>query len=904
MTREQELVETDQSKGGSNSPAYHNGNGAFGGISEQEAARLLSLHGFNELPSAGPKGALALIVEVLREPMLLILLATGTVYLILGDPEEAIALLVAVFMIIGIEYYQERKTDRALEALRNLSSPRALVIREGIRRRVPGREVVPGDLVVISEGDRVPADGLLLEDNSLSVDESMLTGESVPVRKRPLVVEAADSAETGDTRISRGAKEQEASGKPGGPGGEDTPFLFSGTLVVQGKGTARVSATGLHTEIGRIGKTLETLQPERTKLQNEIDRLVRILATVGLLLCVLVAIGYALTRGSWLNGILAGLTLAISLVPEEFPVVLTVFLALGAWRISRAQVLTRRTPAVEMLGAATTLCVDKTGTLTLNRMSVRKLHASGHSCELNGDSETSLPEEFHEVLEYSILASHRDPFDPTEKAFLEFGQRFLKQTEHLHDDWLLEREYPLAPELLATSRAWRQPGSEGFVVASKGAPEAIAGLCHLSPEQKTSFLDTATEMASEGLRVLGVAHGRHMSETLPDSQRAFELVLDGLVGLADPVRPGVPEAIQQAQQAGIRVVMITGDYPPTAQNIARQIGLDRPGQFLTGQDVDRLSMDQLREQASRVNIFARVVPDQKLRLVKALQNNGEIVAMTGDGVNDAPALKASHIGIAMGGRGTDVARESAALVLLDDNFVSIVHAVRLGRRIYDNLERAMTYLLAVHLPIAGITIVPLLFGWPLILLPLHILFLEMIIDPSCSIVFEAEAEEPDIMHRPPRDAQRRLFTRHNLALGLIEGATVLLIVLAVFWWTVHDRHEEIDVRAITFATLVLANLILILVNRSWSRFFWSGGRAANQALAWVVVGALSLLAAVLYIPPLKELFRFSTLHANDIGIILAAGTGGWLLLEATKLLVRRTACSSPGALSAIRRIPQ
>ncbi|MBI2818601.1 MAG: cation-translocating P-type ATPase [Acidobacteria bacterium] len=849
------------------------------GLSEPEAARRLAAEGWNELPSARPRTNLNLVLDVLREPMLLILLATGSIYVFLGEPQEAIALLFAVFLIIGIEFYQERKTERALEALRNLSSPRAQVIRGGVQRRIPGREVVTGDLVIVSEGDRVPADGLLLSGTSLSVDESLLTGESVPVRKRPQADESAMAT----------------------PGGEDTPFLFSGTLVVQGKGIARVNATGVGTEMGKIGKTLQTLVTERTPLQLETDRWVRLFAVTGLSLCALVAVIYGITRADWMNGILAGLTLAISMVPEEFPVVLTVFLALGAWRIARANVLTRRVPAVEMLGAATVLCVDKTGTLTLNQMSVRKLYSAGLSYELNGGSDGLLPEEFHEVLEYSILASHRDPFDPSEKAFLEFGQRFLQQTEHLHDDWRLVREYPLKPDLLAMSRAWQVPGSEEIVLAAKGAPEAVLRLCRLAPEEEGPLLEQANTMASEGLRVLGVAQGRSREQELPAAQDSLDFHFVGLVGLADPVRPGVPEAIRQAQRAGIRVVMITGDYPPTAKNIARQIGLNRPEDCLTGSDLVRLDQEQLRQQAAGINIFARVVPEQKLRLVEALKTNGEVVAMTGDGVNDAPALKAAHIGIAMGGRGTDVARESAALVLLDDHFASIVQAVRLGRRIFDNLERAMTYLLAVHLPIAGITIVPLLFGWPLILMPLHILFLEMIIDPACSIVFEAEAEEPGIMERQPRDSRQPLFTTRNLLLGLAQGASVLLIVLAVFWWTVYDRYNESDVRTITFATLVVANLILILVNRSWSRTFWGGIGVANRALIWVMAGAASLLAAVLYLPPLRDMFRFSTLHAADLGVILVAALCGLLLLEGTKFILRGYETSSRRRIGAAPR---
>ena len=836
----------------------------WSGLSETEAARRLRDEGFNELPSSKPSTILSTAVQVLREPMFLLLIGAGAVYVLLGDPQEAAALVVAVFVIIGITFYQERKTERALEALRDLSSPRALVIRDGVRKRIAGRDVARGDLVVLSEGDRVPADAVVLEGRNIQVDESLLTGESVPVNK----TQAAQATQMGR------------------PGGDESPFVFSGSMVVRGKGIAEVKATGAHTELGKIGKALQSLFPESTRLQRETRRLVRVFAVLGLVLCVGVAVIYAYTHANLLQGILAGLTLAISMVPEEFPVVLTIFLAMGAWRISRQQVLTRRMPAIETLGSATVLCVDKTGTLTMNRMRVQALFAGDKSLAIS-DPAAPLPDHFHPLVEYSILASSRDPFDPMEKALVELGRRWLNSTEHLHADWELLREYPLSPGLPAMSRAWGVPGESEVVIAAKGAPEAIVQLCRLSSDESQPIVAATQKMAASGLRVLGVAVARaDASQPLPQDQRAIPLQFIGLVGLADPVRPSAPAAVQECYRAGVRVVMITGDYPVTAQNIAAQIGLEDSHQVITGADLDQMSESELRQRVESVNIFARVVPEQKLRLVTALKARGEVVAMTGDGVNDAPALKAADIGIAMGARGTDVAREAASLVLLDDDFSSIVNAIRLGRRIYDNLKKATAYVLAIHVPIAGITLIPVLLKLPLVLLPLHVLFLELIIDPTCSIAFESEPEEADVMERPPRDPEEKLFTGKRVAISLLQGLTVLATVLAVYGVALQWGHDEYDSRAIAFSTLIAGNLALIFTNRSWSRTIWQTLRSPNPALWWVTAGALAVLAAVLYVPSLRSLFRFSYMHPVDIAVSAAAGFLGVLWFELFKLAAR------------------
>jgi P-type Ca2+ transporter type 2C len=840
--------------------------GAVGGLSDQEAAARLQAEGPNELPSAKPRAFLALVWEVVREPMLLLLVGAGAIYLVLGELRDSVVLLVSIFVVLGISLYQQRKTERALEALRDLSSPRALVIRNGKEKRIAGREVVRGDKVVLQEGDRVPADALVLSAVSLSIDESLLTGESVPVRKSPGIPSMT---------ISR-------------PGGDDTISVFSGTMVVLGHGVAEVMATGIRTELGKIGKALVTLQPEQSKLKQEISRVVKIMASFGISVCGLVAVVYGLTRGNWLSGLLVGITMAMSLLPEEFPVVLTVFLALGAWRISRKNVLTRAPTAIEALGSATVLCVDKTGTLTQNQMAVHKLFASGESYAVD-DTTSELTDLFHELVEFGILASQRKPFDPMDIAFKQLGERCLVDTGHLHRDWKLLREYPLSPRLLAVSRVWQTPDNTANVVAAKGAPAAIAELCHLSPAEVEQVREHAEAMANEGLRILAVARAEFPGDVLPEDPHAYQFHLLGLVGLADPIRPEVPAAIQECHTAGIRVVMITGDFAGTARSIARQAGLNEGERVLTGPELEKMNDAELESIVKTVNVFARVVPEQKLRLVEALKSNGEIVAMTGDGVNDAPALKSAHIGIAMGGRGTDVAREAAQLVLLDDAFSSIVAAIRLGRRIFDNLKKAMSYVLAIHVPIAGLALIPVLLRWPLVLLPVHVVFLELIIDPACSIAFEAEPEEANVMNRPPRDPQQPLFDRRTLLLSLLQGASVLAIALAVFAIAHLQGEAETNTRALTFTTFIIANLALILANRSWTRLIVATLRSPNPALWWVICGALAVLAVVLYVPFARDLFRFSRLHNLDLVICSVAGVFSILWFEALKIFGRSRA---------------
>ena len=835
------------------------------GLTEAEAAERLASLGYNELPSGKRRSLFAIALSVASEPMFLLLVGCGALYLAIGEASDAALLLGFVFVVMGITLYQERKTERALEALRDLSSPRALVIRDGRARRIPGREVAVGDLLCLSEGDRVPADAVTLEGENLTVDESLLTGESVPVRKKadPAVAEM------------------------GLPGGEGTPHVFSGTLVVGGRGAARVLATGTRSELGKIGRALSTLSTEPTRIEVQTARLVKVVAAGGLLLATLVVVIYGLTRGHWAAGLLAGVSLAMSLLPEEFPVVLTIFLALGAWRMSRQNVLTRRIPAVETLGAATVLCVDKTGTLTENAMTVSRIWARGAYCDMRRMRGEAFPEAFHELAEFAVLASQRDPVDPMDKALQRLGATCLAATEHLHDDWELLRQYPLSDKLLGLSHVWRETRGGRIMVAGKGAPEAICDLCHLPESERAEIGARVSEMAAGGLRVLGAARAVFFGETLPEEQHDFAFEFLGLVGFSDPVREGVPEAVRECREAGVRVVMITGDYPVTAQSIARSIGLENPDRVITGPELAEMDEETLSERVRDVNIFSRVVPEQKLSIVKAFKRNGEIVAMTGDGVNDAPALKAAHIGVAMGQRGTDVAREASDLVLLTDDFASIVAAIRLGRRIYENLKKAVTYIFAVHVPIAGMSLLPVCLGEPLVLFPVHIAFMELIIDPACTTVYEAEPPDADLMKGPPRDPKAPLFNLRLIATGLLQGLMVLGIVIAIYLATLGRGMGEREVRALTFTSLILANLGLILTNRSFSRTILGTLRKKNPAVWWVVGGTLTFLSLVLYLPPLRRLFSLSYLHAPDIGLCIGAGFASILWFEAFKLLRRK-----------------
>ncbi|WP_298826226.1 cation-translocating P-type ATPase [uncultured Piscinibacter sp.] len=798
------------------------------GLTQAEADRRLREDGANELSPPRRRTPLRIALEVAREPMFQLLAAACLLYLLIGDLGEASMLSAFVVMIAAISIAQEHRTERALEALRDLSSPRALVLRDGVPQRIAGREVVRGDLLMLAEGDRVPADAQLLSAHDLQADESLLSGESMPVAK---------------------AVAEDATG-----------CVYAGTLLVSGQGLACATATGAASEIGRIGKALVALEPAPTPLQRQTRALVRLFSALGLAVSAAAVLLYGLLRGDWLAGLLAGITLAMSMLPQEFLLILTVFMATGAWRLARQRVLTRRAATIEALGAATVLCTDKTGTLTENRMAVAALVAAdAQGLRRWQADEAALPEAFHCLAEYGLLASERKPFDPMDRAFETLAREKLPAPRR-HADWALVREYGLAPDCMAMTHAWRAPGAIESVVAVKGAPEAVAVLCRLAPQELAAWQEEAQRMAARGLRVLAVAGGTAGGDAWPATPSGFELHWLGLVALADPLRQGVPAAVQECREAGIRVLMITGDHPATAHAIAAQAGIAADA------------------------VHARVRPEEKLQLVEALKACGEVVAMTGDGVNDAPSLKAAHIGVAMGSRGTDVAREAASLVLLDDDFGSIVRAVRLGRRIHDNLRKAMRFVFAVHVPIAGLALLPLLFGTPLLFTPLHIAFLELVIDPVCSIVFEAEPEEADVMRRPPRDPGAPLFSPAMIAAALAQGALVLATVAGFHAALLQMQLGEAASRAAAFVALVACNGALILSNRAFDGALLASLRRPNPMLWRMLAATAAMLALVLAVPPLRTQFAFALPPAWSFGAAALLALAVLAVLETAKRL--------------------
>ncbi len=823
------------------------------GLTGEEATRRLTAEGPNELPRAKPRSAWVLLWEVLREPMFRLLVAAGLVYLLLGDEGEALLLLFFILLSVLITVIQQMRTDRALEALRDLSSPRALVIREGQTSRIAGRDLVRGDILVLGEGDRIPADAILLESQVLEVDESLLTGESIAVPKRV----------------------QET---PPGMTDEALYRVYAGTLVVAGRALAEVTATGIRCEMGRIGALLRELAPVQTPLAQQIRQLVRVVAVLGLSLSSLVVLIHGLSFGDWLEALLAGIALAMALLPEEFPVVLTVFLALGARRLAGTRVLTRRPDTIEALGAASVLCTDKTGTLTRNRMAVAELCTLGQGMDWRAGE--VLLEPWATLIRCAIDASAVHTADPMEQAL-----RALLPTDEPRTPL---QTFNLSADLLAMGHAW--PADHGCVVTLKGAPETVAGLCGLDEMQMTRLQAQLTAMADRGLRVLGAARADCPEAEPPASLAQLAAGTNctflGLIGFADPLRDTVPAALKECREAGIRVLMITGDYPATARAIGQQAGLDTTEHILTGQDIDRLQDEALYAALSQVSICARVSPRHKLRIVEALRRGGEIVGMTGDGVNDAPALRAAHIGIAMGGRGTDVAREAASLVLLDDDFSAIVTAVRLGRRIHDNLTKALAYIVAVHIPIAGLTLFPLLFGWPLLLGPLHIVFMELVVDPICSIVFEAEPPERALMQRQPRDPGASIFNRRLLAWSLCQGFTTLVMLLVLDTVLRTWGASETAIRTTVFLGLVASNLVLLSVNRRFSPELTEIWLRRNPAL-WPVLSVISLLVtAVVFIPALRELFGFTLPTPAPLGLLALCCVVLLFCLELLKPLFR------------------
>jgi Ca2+-transporting ATPase len=822
-------------------------------LTAAEAARRLRADGPNELPRPARRSLAVIARDVLTEPMFALLLLASVLYLLLGDIAEALVLSVFASFSVAIALVQQGRSERVLAALRDLTSPRALVLRDGVQQRVPGRELVVGDTLLLVEGDRIAADAVLLRAHDMLVDESLLTGESMPVAKCAAAAAGSDAAE----------------------------FVLSGTLLVRGNGVGRVIATGARSQIGRIGAVLGAGGIERPRLQSDTRRLVLVAAIAGFLVSATATLLYGLLRGHWLQAFLAGIALGMAMLPEEFPLIVSVFTVMGAWRLSRSQVLTRRPAAIEALGTATVLCTDKTGTLTYNRMSVAALHGIRERWDsAAGEQAVGASAELRVLLESAALASRAEGGDPMERAIVTLGQRAGLAAQAAAESL---REYPLRDELRVVGRAWRLPDGDLLLVA-KGAPESIAALCGDGNESAQALRSATENLAARGLRVLGVARAVVAGEAeAPELLGSAAWSPLGLIAFADPLRESVPQAVRECRSAGVRVVMITGDYAPTARAIATAAGIDG-GELLTGAELDCLNDTELAGRVRSVSVFARIDPLQKLRIIETFKANGEVVAMTGDGVNDAPSLQAAHIGIAMGGRGTDVAREAAAIVLLDDDFASIVRALRLGRRIYDNLRKAMAYVLAMHIPVAGLALLPLLLGWPLLLTPMLIALLELVIDPTCSVVLEAERDERDVMHRPPRRAGDAILPLALIGWSLLQGLLAFGAVAAVVVWGIRSGHAADVVRTQAWLTLIGIDVALVLTNRRYSASPAGVLGRASRSLWWGLGLTALLLVLTVFVAPMRTFLAFAPPDAGDLAVPLLATLALFGVLHAIKPL--------------------
>lgn len=802
------------------------------GLSTKRAKQLLAEFGPNELERSQSRGLVAVAFATLREPLFGLLIAGCAIYIAIGDLAEGVFLLAGALAAIGLVIFQEVRSERALSALRDLAQPSARVIRDGVEQEIDARSLVPGDRLILGEGQRIPADAQLSEGVVVRIDESALTGESAPVIK--------------------------GAGPP-----TESRLVRAGTIVLSGAGPAIVEATGARTEFGAIGSSLANIREDITPLQKTARRLVGYLAVAALMFCAIVFGLYVWVRGDVLQAALASITAAISLLPEEFPVVLTVFLALGAWRLARHNVLVRRSAVVETLGAASLLCVDKTGTLTSNKMTLSRLW---HEGQVSQPADPDLGAGARELLEVAALATVPGSDDPMDRSISAFA---TGASHSLAGD--LVATWPIRPKRLAVIQLWAR-GDETSA-AAKGAPETIIGLCRMGQAEARRLRSQAEALAAEGDRVLGVAAAR-LPQDFRGEPEAGVFEFCGFLAFSDPLREDVPEALQRGRSAGIGVVMITGDHPSTALQIARQAGIDTRNGVLTGDEMLKLDGPGLRERARNTRVYARITPDQKLRLVQTFRRMGHVVVMTGDGVNDGPALKAADVGVAMGQRGTDVARQSADIVLLDDSFASIVGGVRLGRRIFANLRKSLSYITAIHVPLAGLAVLPLLLGWPQFLYPMHVVLLELVIDPMCALVFEAEPSEKDSMRRPPRSPDEPLFGPRQIAMSALQGMLILCAVTLVYGWSLANGEDE-QARGAAFLSLAIANVALAMASVYGGR----GGAFDRRRLSmWIVVlAALVMIVASFTIPFIADILQIAPLAPTQFAAVtlVSVVAGGW-----------------------------
>lgn len=818
------------------------------GLTSVRAKELKEVYGRNQLETEKREPFIKKIAHIICEPMFLLLIVAAIIYFILGEPRDGAIMLIFVVGIIGIDVLQEWKTDRTLNTLKDLSAPHVMVIRDGVEQKIASFDLVPGDLMIIQEGVKIPADGIIMKGSDLRVDESSLTGETEEVWK----------ISTEKVVQSEGYWRKD--------------YCYAGTLVTQGSATILVDKIGSDTECGKIGKDVLSAPEEPTPLQRQTGKLVALCAGIAGILFILVGVftyfnlSDHIFRERLIESILSGVTLAMAMIPEEFPVILTVFLSMGAWRLAKKKSLVRKLPSVETLGAISVLCVDKTGTITMNQMTVQTIW--------------KMSSNEHVLIETMGLGCEIDAYDPMEKAMLSYCEEHGISKKQLFQGTLI-KEYAFTNELKMMGHVWRR-GNE-IVIAAKGSPETILEVCKIDNRKKEKTKQKILQMTKQGLRVIAIAIMKpNLEEDIPPTITKCQFTLLGLVGLADPPRESVRNDIEICKRAGIRVVMITGDNGNTASSIAKKVGMKNYKKIVTGDRINDMNEQQLREKVKTTNIFARVIPEHKMRIVKALKENGEVVAMTGDGVNDAPALKYADIGIAMGKRGSEVCREAADLILMDDNFTTIVETIKDGRRMYDNIQKAIGYVFTIHIPIAFASLLAPFLGInpsALLLLPLHIVLLELIIDPTCSIVLERQPAETDIMDRSPRNPKEKLLNTKTLIKSIIQGLVIFFASFSTYYIMLEKKMENAPVaRAMGLVIIIVCNLFLVQVNSSeYDLAYKSLMRLAKDKVMWLVcIGTFFMLMVILY-TPLNHFLKLAPLTVGQffISFVIAIVSVFW-----------------------------
>ncbi len=814
------------------------------GLNSADAQLAQKQYGLNLRPVAKRKTWLHRLWDIFTEPMMFLILATGVLYFFFHDWVEAVIILASIIPIGLIEFIQEGRTDKAIEVLDKFMVQYVLVYRDGKLQKMESKYLVPGDVVHLTAGDKIPADGVLINSPGLTVDESILTGESVTVVKAQLV----NHDEIKDENI-----------------------LYQGTMIAQGEGQQLVLDTGVNTKYGKLGALLESIEGQKTPLQKKIHKLVNGVAVVAFITAVLTTVLVGWSRGV-MEGVLAGLTMAMSLIPEEFPVVFSVFLILGVLRLAKEKALTRKMVMVETLGSATVICTDKTGTLTEGSMSLEQIYFSGKIFDVK--KTTIIKNEFSDLITASLLALERVAVDPIEVEMQDFARVQGLNPEEFYSGYTLKHDAPFDAKTKMVHHIWQNNDTKKCAQYSVGAPESVFGCCEFIGNGRAEVLAINDKLAGDGYRVIAVAQ----KETdCSDRVELSGLRFVGLLVMRDPVRAGVKDAIRVCQEAGIRVVMITGDNKLTAHNVAESLGMKHNEEMISGDEFAELTTEGILKIVKSHDIFARIRPEQKFMIVEALQKQGEVVAMTGDGVNDAPALKKADIGIAMGSRGTEVARAAAGMVLLDDNFSTIVDAVKEGRRIYDNMRKAFMFLFSFHLPIIGLAVVPLLFNQPMIFMPIHIIFLELICDPASVLGFERDHARLGLLQEPPRPVSEPLINPKLWWQIIVQGVAILAVSLGFYYYGVRLGGAELG-RTLAFSALVVSQVALILLTREWVQV------KSNFLLLFIAVATLVALVALLTVPFARGIFHFAPISWALVDSVILIP---FAVMGAVSLVVRK-----------------